>query len=280
MVSLGSGCGCDRLLRAARSLPGTNRRLPWSPPRRVSVACRGQAPAAVRPQVMELPCRRRRGRGRRASCRAVSARSTSARASTAASSGRRGSGSDSREHTMLPSGPCEMHSIGAIEPSSASTTSAIVISRGRAREHVAAARAAPAVDEPGLAQPRHQVLEVGQRQPVALGDLRERHDGLLAVGALAARCARATITRTPYSALVENIIARIPTWGVGYQAVARRHSRREELARLSEVRRCRLCGLKLAHVVCEPFRCELFEREARRARRRLLSSSSTKAPRS
>ncbi len=55
---------------------------------------------------------------------------------------------------------------------------------GRAREHVAAARAAPAVDEPGLAQPCHQMLEVGQRQAVALGDLRERHDGLLAVGAL------------------------------------------------------------------------------------------------
>ena len=35
----------------------------------------------------------------------------------------------SREHTIEPSGASEMHSIGAIEPSSASTTSAIVISR-------------------------------------------------------------------------------------------------------------------------------------------------------
>ena len=33
-----------------------------------------------------------------------------------------------------------------------------------AREHVAAARAAAAVDQPGLAQPRDEVLEVGQRQ--------------------------------------------------------------------------------------------------------------------
>ena len=44
------------------------------------------------------------------------------------------SGSDSREQRIVPSGPLEMHSIGAIEPSSASTTSAIVISAaGRAR---------------------------------------------------------------------------------------------------------------------------------------------------
>ena len=35
--------------------------------------------------------------------------------------------SDSRAHTIDPSADCEMHSIGAIEPSSASTTSAIVI---------------------------------------------------------------------------------------------------------------------------------------------------------
>ena len=49
------------------------------------------------------------------------------------------SGPDSRAHTIEPSAASEMHSIGAIEPSSASTTSAIVISRARAREHVAAA---------------------------------------------------------------------------------------------------------------------------------------------
>ena len=42
-------------------------------------------------------------------------------------------GLDSREHTIEPSAASEMHSIGAIEPSSASTTSAIVISpAGRA----------------------------------------------------------------------------------------------------------------------------------------------------
>ncbi len=67
-----------------------------------------------------------------------------------------------------------MHSIGAIEPSSASTTSAIVISRRRAREQVAAARAPPRIDQAGLAQTRDEMLQVGERQPVVLGDLRER----------------------------------------------------------------------------------------------------------
>ena len=44
-----------------------------------------------------------------------------------------GRGPISREHTIEPSEAWEMHSIGAIEPSSASTTSAIVISlAGRA----------------------------------------------------------------------------------------------------------------------------------------------------
>src|SRR5437660_5514471 len=39
-------------------------------------------------------------------------------------------GSDSRAHTIDPSGASEMHSIGALDPSSAETTSAIVISAG------------------------------------------------------------------------------------------------------------------------------------------------------
>src|SRR3954469_6082584 len=42
---------------------------------------------------------------------------------------------------------------------------------GRAGQKVAAACAAPALDEPGLAQPRDEVLEIGERQPVGLGDL-------------------------------------------------------------------------------------------------------------
>jgi len=43
------------------------------------------------------------------------------------------SGSLSRAHTRIPSAPSLMHSMGAIEPSRASTTSAIVISSaGRA----------------------------------------------------------------------------------------------------------------------------------------------------
>src|SRR3954471_2777773 len=41
---------------------------------------------------------------------------------------------------------------------------------GRAGEKVAAARAAPALDEPGLAQPRDEVLEIGERQAVGLRD--------------------------------------------------------------------------------------------------------------
>ena len=46
---------------------------------------------------------------------------------------------------------------------------------GRAREHVAAARAAPRVDQAGLAQARDEVLQVGERQAVVLGDLRQRN---------------------------------------------------------------------------------------------------------
>ena len=84
------------------------------------------------------------------------------------------SGRDSREQTIEPSAASEMHSIGAIEPSSASTTSAIVISRGGRASSVAAARAAPDVDQPGLAQARDEVLEIGERQPVMGGDLGER----------------------------------------------------------------------------------------------------------
>ncbi len=45
----------------------------------------------------------------------------------------------------------------------------------RAREHVAAARSAPARDQPGLAQPRDEVLQVREGQPVVGRDLRERN---------------------------------------------------------------------------------------------------------
>ena len=85
------------------------------------------------------------------------------------------SGSDSREQRIVPSGELEMHSIGAIRPSSASTTSAIVICSAGAREQVAAVRAAAALDQPGAAQARDEVLEVGERQPLAVGDLGQRH---------------------------------------------------------------------------------------------------------
>ncbi len=36
-------------------------------------------------------------------------------------------------------------------------------------------RAAAALDQPGAAQARDEVLEVGERQPLVLGDLGERH---------------------------------------------------------------------------------------------------------
>src|SRR5438094_176191 len=49
---------------------------------------------------------------------------------------------------------------------------------GWTREQVAAARAAPALHQPGLAQARDQVLQVGEREPVGLGDLGERHGAL------------------------------------------------------------------------------------------------------
>ena len=110
----------------------------------------------------------------------------------------------SRAQTSTPSASAVMHSIGAISPSSARTTSAIVISAGLARERVAAVRAAPGLDQPGLAQPLHEVLEVGERKPLGVGDRAER-DRVVAV----ASCARCAITRTPYSALVENITRQI-----------------------------------------------------------------------
>src|SRR6185437_13242546 len=59
--------------------------------------------------------------------------------------------------------------------------------RRRAREHVAAARAAPRVDQPGLTQARDEVLEVGERQPVAGCDLGQRdRSGAEPVGVVAA----------------------------------------------------------------------------------------------
>ena len=168
-------------------------------------AGRGQRRPGRRGPVRPARARRRPG-GRRAWSRAACSRSRSARASTAAWSGRRWSRLDSREHTIEPSEASEMHSIGAIEPSSASHDLGHRDLRGGAREHVAAARAAPRVDEVRLAQARDEMLEVGQRQA-------RRARRSPRAGSARRRLARAssTITRMPYSALVENIIARFPT---------------------------------------------------------------------
>ena len=82
---------------------------------------------------------------------------------------------------------------------------------GVARERVAAVGAAARLDELGLAQALHEVLEVRERQALGVGDRAERDRACPA--SLLARCA---ITRTPYSALVENIIGPLnPTRRVG-----------------------------------------------------------------
>ena len=82
--------------------------------------------------------------------------------------------SSSCEQSTLPSGVSWKHSIGAICPSSASTTASIVISSAGLRQAVAAVGAAGRGDQARLAQLRDQVLEVGERQPLRLGDGAER----------------------------------------------------------------------------------------------------------
>src|SRR4051794_6729063 len=83
---------------------------------------------------------------------------------------------------------------------------------GRPREQVAAPRAAPALDEAGLAQPRDEVLEVGEGQAVGLRDLGERHR--------AGAAARRELHEDPYAVLRlgrEHHQPRKPTWQLGYQ---------------------------------------------------------------
>ena len=50
-------------------------------------------------------------------------------------------------------------------------TSRMEISSGGAREHVAAARAARAANDPGAAKPQQDLLDVVGGQPLARGDL-------------------------------------------------------------------------------------------------------------
>ena len=76
--------------------------------------------------------------------------------------------------------------------------------RRRPRQAVAAVGAAGRGDQAGLAQLRDQVLEVGERQALRLGDRAER-DRLTSASSPARRPS-STIRRTPYSALVENSI--------------------------------------------------------------------------
>ena len=81
------------------------------------------------------------------------------------------------EQETLPSGSAWKHSIGAIAPSSACTTSSMSISLGGPAQPVAAVGAALALDQAGLAQLRDQVLEVGEGEPLGLGDGAQRHRG-------------------------------------------------------------------------------------------------------
>ena len=55
--------------------------------------------------------------------------------------------------------------------------------RRLAREQIAAVGPAAALDQPGTAQPRDEMLEIGEGEPLAVGDLGERHR----VGAAAPR---------------------------------------------------------------------------------------------
>ena len=82
----------------------------------------------------------------------------------------------------MPSGSAWKHSIGAIAPSSASTTSSILISSAGGQA-VAAVGAALVVDQAGLAQLGDQVLEIGERQPLGLGDGAQRDRGAVLLAA-------------------------------------------------------------------------------------------------
>src|SRR4051794_4293445 len=93
---------------------------------------------------------------------------------------------------------------------------------GRAGQKVAAARAAPALDEPGLAQPRDEVLEIGERQAVGLRHLGQRDWAGAAPGR--------ELHEDPHAVLRlgrEHHLRLKPTCGVGYQrgqAPSRRRS--------------------------------------------------------
>src|SRR3954452_1670130 len=87
---------------------------------------------------------------------------------------------------------------------------------GRAREEVPPAGAAPALDEPGLAQPRDEVLEVGERQAVGLRDLGQRDRARAAPGG--------QLHEDPNAVLRlgrEHHLVRKPTCEVGYQRALR-----------------------------------------------------------
>ncbi len=105
------------------------------------------------------------------------------------------SGSDSRVQRTVPSGELEMHSTGAIAPLERLDHLGHRDLRRLACEQVPAVGAAAALDQAGPAQARNEVLEVGERQALMLGDLGERN-GLARRRAERARPSRARRTRT------------------------------------------------------------------------------------
>ena len=96
----------------------------------------------------------------------------------------RGAGSLGRglagaDGVAIPSTPAVMHSIGAMCPRAPHHLGHVMCPPG-ARQRVAAVRRARLVDELGAAKALHQVLEIGERQALRLGDGAER-DGLAPV---------------------------------------------------------------------------------------------------
>ncbi len=184
---------------------------------RFGVQRRQRGAGGQRRGVLAAPAR---ARGRRASSPAACARSRSAPSSTAASWGRLWAGSDSRAHTIEPSGALgdaldrrdralqRLDHLGHRDLHRASARA------GSRRGSRAGSRPAPpCADAPPDAPGRRAEGRRARRSPSAVSDRSP------------ARLASSTITRTPYSALVENIISVIPTCALGYQ------QRSSELAR-------------------------------------------------
>src|SRR3954452_3173321 len=115
--------------------------------------------------------------------------------------GQRCPGSVSRAHTIWPSGSAVMHSIGAMEPSSASTTSAIVISSAERASRYPPRAPRRLSTSPALRNRATRCSRYASGSPLASAI------SASGTGLSPDRPASSTRTRMPYSALVENIMA-------------------------------------------------------------------------